>query len=279
MAKAAAKVKEAEEAKLPAEVFDYAEEAGAGFDQQTNEDVSIPFFSILQALSPEVAKEGGDYKAGMIINKSTGEAADGKQKGIIFIPSITEHLYQEWVPRDKGGGLVNTYPIDHDLVREARAHKRFGAYVMENGNELVETFFVFGIGGFNEELLTPAGIAFSSTNIRPYNNWMTQARSLQGMRPDRSKYIMPLYSHRYVLLTEHVNRKNQSWYVWKPSFFGGSASEARLSSSSWEVAQARQMREAFLAGAIRANMSQVDRDAADAAGSGSGGGKQTDTPF
>ena len=72
--------------------YDYGEDVGAGFENQSKDDLALPFIDILQPTSPEVVKsqaaQSDGIRAGMIVNRVTGEVFDGK-KGIAIIPAIT----------------------------------------------------------------------------------------------------------------------------------------------------------------------------------------------
>src|SRR5690242_478415 len=72
----------------------YEADRGAGFENQTAEDISVPFIEILQSNSPEVAVEDGP-RPGTLINRTTGEIFPGKD-GIPFIPAVTNHVVVEW---------------------------------------------------------------------------------------------------------------------------------------------------------------------------------------
>ena len=113
---------------VPAEYEAYAEDAGMGYDNQTADDISIPFIDILQSGSPECKGEDPAGKPGQIINRSSGEIYPGKDGGAAFVPVYTEHVMTEWVPLDKGGGLVATYSMDDPLVRKVRSEQPLGKY-------------------------------------------------------------------------------------------------------------------------------------------------------
>ena len=143
---------------------DYGEYAGRGFQNQTQEDVAIPFVNLLQSNSPEVLKDHEQHikgaEAGMFINTVTKELF----KEIELTPSVTRHLFVEWVPRDNGGGLIGFHACNSDVVKAAKAvSTKFGKF--KNGeNDLVETFEIWGAGAGEG---APAGEA-PSTNSATY---------------------------------------------------------------------------------------------------------------
>jgi hypothetical protein len=176
---------------------DYGEYAGAGFENQTNEDVSIPFLGVLQPQSPEMigsAQEripGGSL--GRLFNTVTKELYP--EEGIVFQPVDTKHVFVEWKPKAQGGGIVATHQIDSPVVENAKAaSEKFGKYKVGQ-NDLVETFYVLGLlhrsVGVDEAIVTPPEpimLAFTSTKIKVYKGIMTRLRSMKG--------AIPLFAHR-----------------------------------------------------------------------------------
>ena len=175
-----------------APVADYGADAGAGFENQGREDISIPFLSLLQANSPEIS-EIEAAKPGMLFNTVTRELA----KEVTIVPATTRHQFVEWVPRDKGGGFVQARTAsDPDVQAAIGASKSFGDYMLPNGNELVETFYVYAVvldaEGQPNGFVT---IGFTSTKIKVYKNWNTTIRMFQVKTSDGRKIAPPLFAH------------------------------------------------------------------------------------
>lgn len=172
-------------------VHDYGNMAGGGFEGTTQEDFAMPFLNLLQALSPEVGAEGPDKaiegaRPGMLINSVTKELYDGKD-GILFVPVSTQHVYVEWKPRDSGGGIVGRHEIDSDLVTACKqAAEKFGQYKTDEGNELIETFYMVGYTLEDPDATEPKDIVvlpFSSTKIKVYKRIMQMLRTYKGRPP------------------------------------------------------------------------------------------------
>lgn len=214
-----------------AEYAGYAEDMGSGFENQTAEDISVPFLEILQSNSPETQVEDGP-RPGTIINRTTGEIWKGSD-GISFVPATTSHVVVEWVPREKGGGIVGQHELDSDLIKQVRASQPLGKYVHPtNGNDLIETFYVYGIMVDGDQFY-PAVMAFSSTRIKPYKDWMFRARSIVIALPDGRKLTkLPLFSHRYRLTTIAAENNKGKWHTLQVRFDGENAEAARLAPSN-----------------------------------------------
>lgn len=236
----------------------YEADRGAGFENQTAEDISVPFIEILQSNSPEVQVEDGP-RPGTLINRTTGEIFSGKD-GIPFIPAVTTHVVVEWVPRDKGGGIVATHELDTELIKQVRATQPLGKYVHpENGNDLIETFYVWGT--FlppDGSAAHPAVMAFSSTRIKPYKDWMFRARSIViALSNGRKLTKLPLFSHRYRITTVQAENTKGKWHAPVVRFDGDNAEAARLAPSDALYRASKQLCEDVNAGRKMADTASV----------------------
>lgn len=239
----------------------YAADAGAGFENQTAEDVSLPFLVVLQPGSPEVQDENAAARPGMIINKTTGDLTKGSD-GLTFIPAWTDHLMVEWRPRDAGGGLVASHPIDAPLARKVRAEQQMGKYHTEGGNDLIETFYVYGLALTEDGSPYPAVIAFSSSHIKGYKDWMFRAKSIQIAKPDGTKISrLPLFSHAYRIRTVKREGNGNTWFVPVVSFAGEDATQSRLAPTSELYLAARSVKEGVSQGLTRAATESLTADA------------------
>lgn len=183
---------------------DYGNDANLGFDKTTQADFTIPFLGIVQSNSPELIDSDARHipgcKPGSLFNTVTRELYPD---GVIFVPCDTQHMVVEWRPRTKGGGFAGTHQIDSDIVAKAKAGStQFGKYSTAEGNDLTETFYMYGMSLADPNDLENAGllvVAFTSTKIKKYKQVMTSMRTMKG-KP-------PLFAHR--LLIKSVSEKNQ----------------------------------------------------------------------
>jgi len=173
--------------------YDYGQNAGAGWDNTSQDDFSIPFLNQLQALSPEV-QQGEDTaiegaQVGMFVNSVTRTL----YSEVIFVPVQTEHVYVEWVPQDQGGGFVGVHQLDSEVVAAARAAATDRRLTTPAGNELQETFYVYAmilpeVGADDVDEMVV--MSFSRTKIRRYKAIMTRLRTLKGSAN------IPLFAHQ-----------------------------------------------------------------------------------
>lgn len=256
-----------------AEYGAYADYAGAGFENQTSDDYSIPFLQILQALSPQL-QENDSLRQGMILNTVTGEVWDGK-KGIAFVPATTQHVYVEWKPRDAGGGFVGIHEVNSDLVNHAKAaSSEYGKYSTPDGNELIETFYVYGIALDDDGNASEAVLAFSSTKIKKYKGWMTKAKTIQIPLPDGRRIPAPLFAHRYRLKTVSEKNNKGQFFNWDAiTFDGENAQQARLLPDDPLFQSAVNIKSMIEQGKARAAYESQAPGSADEEAHGAGGGK------
>lgn len=193
--------------------YDYGESSGIGFEGTKGTDLSVPFINLLQANSPEIEGELiPGAKTGDMVNSVTHELIKG-DTGFVFLPVHKEEAWVEWVPRNKGGGLVGMHDPNGALVQELIKNnggtrippkgtdgKRIS---FKNGsNEIIETYYVYGLLLNKEgtEVESFAVISFSSTKIKPYRDWLTSMYLIKG-KP-------PIFANRAVF--KSVKQKNES---------------------------------------------------------------------
>ncbi len=180
--------------------YDYGDMAGAGLEGITSADRLIPYLSMLQGLSDELKPANGAYikgaEIGELINTVTKERYDG-DVGRVFVAVDRSHQFVEWVPRKKGGGYVDTFAPESDEVAHARFEAeqeklKFGEF-KRDGNDLVETFYLYGFlldapGDFLSA--QPCTIACTKTKIKPYKQLITRILSVPGA---------PLFAHQILV--------------------------------------------------------------------------------
>ncbi len=196
------------------DVQDYADYAGQGFESHTRDDYAVPFLGVLQSNSPQI-ENIADARAGMLINTVTNQVFDGK-KGVTFIPVDTQHSMIEWKPREQGGGFVAVHKMDSELVKNVKANQEFGKYKSVKGetksNDLIETFYVYGLLVQEDGSAEQSIITFSSTKIKVYKGWMTKAFGVRINLPNGERPPYPLYAHQYHISTVLQKNAKGSFY-------------------------------------------------------------------
>lgn len=221
--------KKSEQTTALAGKFDYGEMRGDGWDNTSQDDFTIPFLAIIQAMSPQVQENEGEYiegaKAGDLLNTASQELFGGKE-GVKFVPCYTQHLFVEWKNRQAdGGGFVATHESDSQVARDAKERStQFGKYnvPVEEGtdHDLVETFYIYGLIVAGDEIVTPCMISFSSTKIKAYKSIMTPMRQVKG-RP-------PIFAFKLKITTISEKNKHGSFHNFKIGFANGSAVDSLM---------------------------------------------------
>jgi len=189
----------------------YGEFAGSGFEGTTQEDFSMPFISVLQALSPQISGEAkvAGAEVGMLLNTVTGEMVEGKV-GLEFVPTFREQVYVEWVPRKEGGGFVGRHELSSEVVVEAKSTaKEPNKLKTEAGNDLIQTAYIYGIVCQANGQFEPVIIAFTSTKLKVYRHLMTRLNQFQVVIDSgegKRKITPPLFAH--LLRIRTVDQKN-----------------------------------------------------------------------
>lgn len=254
--------------------YDYSQYAGAGFESHTKEDYAVPFLGIIQSNSQDKLDNIATAKAGMLINTVTSQVFDGK-KGIAFVPAETQHVFVEWTPRDQGGGFVAIHLLNSELVKKVKSEQEFGKYKTVKGqpksNDLIETYYIYGIlvneDGSSEKLI----VAFTSTKNKVYKQWMTKARTIQVPLPDGRRITAPLFAHRYRITTVGQKNSKGSFYNFQVTYDGDEALDCRLAPNDSIFLEAVAFRDLIQNEGVKA--------AHDTQSSADEGEEETETPF
>lgn len=180
--------------------FEYGDDdQGAGFENVTSDDLTIPMIKLCQGQTPEVMDEEHPARIGDWINSVTLETYP-REKGFVLIASRTEHVFAKWISRDDGGGFRGHYETNDLVVIKAVSEStQFGKYEIDHkviddkGKTKVvtmvlkETFYVFGIIEQQNGVLCHVCIPMTGTKIPEYKRWMTVLKQCDPR--------IPLYAH------------------------------------------------------------------------------------
>lgn len=254
----------------------YAADAGAsGLENVGADEQVVPFYRILQSLSPVVA-EGTVPGAmpGQIMNVGTGQRYDGKE-GIVFVPAVRDHNFAKFTPREQGGGFKGLYLPDDQIVNDCRARadklfkegkretdSRFGKLPVGDGDELIETFYLFGhFFDIHEEVPSPRRglIAFASSQIKVYKQIITMLNE-QKYLLNGSYVPYPIWSHRLRLRTTLVKGKKGTYHAWQPSFLNDTPIASRLPADHPVYKLGRAMFQEWRSGTLEAKYNQMSQE-------------------
>lgn len=211
-------VVEIPKAGLPA-VLDFAEDAGAGFQNLSAQDVSIPFIGIIQQLSPQLKRETKVEGAeeGCIFNPVTQEVIDGEE-GIVVIPCAYQKKWVEWKQRSVGGGFVKHHETDALLATCVQDDKM--NEILPNGNVLVPTAYYYILLKTDSGNWTKAILSWTKTQLKKSKKWNTIMSSIKFPKTNGEVYTPAIFSHSYRLKTARETKNSYSWFGWEVAMEG-----------------------------------------------------------
>lgn len=221
---------------LPAVVIDFGDEAGAGFEDVGQDEIGIPYLKVLQAQSPEVIGPEGRIDgavAGNILNTGSMELAEN----VTLVPVLRQHVYVEWRPRKKGGGIVAVHQKNDAIVAAALAQMnenieqgvetrkpgggtwRYGEMYTEAGNDLVETFYLFCVVLEDDQPTGYAVLPFSSTQIKKYKKqFMNRAGNALVANAQGKRVRPPMFAHRIAVGSVQEQNDDGTWFNYDIKF-------------------------------------------------------------
>ncbi len=240
----------------PSTAPDYGSDAGAGFENQSNDDVKIPFLNVLQAGSPQV-ENSETLKPGMLYNTITGEG----YKSVLFVPGITQHKFIEFVPREKGGGGFRGEhsPSDPLVLAAKKASTKFGDYTLPNGNELTETFSLFGV--IMNEDGTPgilAAISCASMKIKPYKDINTMIRLYQYQDATGRRVSPPLFANVLKVGTKPDSKNGKNFFNITFCPAKGSIAASLIAPDNAAYQAAKAVQQLVLSGAAKVDYAKAE---------------------
>jgi len=247
---------------------DYGDFAGAGFENVSASDLKIPFLGLLQGLSPQLKKDGiPGAQQGMLFNTVTNDLFDGDE-GVEFIGAATEHCFVEWVPRDAGGGFRAKHSPISEVVTKAQAQFPFNELKTdpdpETGvrNDLVETFYIYGVSVGEAGVAQPIILAFKGTHIAAYRDWMSKLSYYVHVNEDGSKVPgnkLPLFA--YLARVHSVEQKNNKGEFYnfdiRPAI-GGKLKESMLTPDDERFQAAHEISQMFQKGQVSGDYAGQD---------------------
>ncbi len=189
-------------AQVPDTMAVFAQHAGAGFENATMRDYALPFLYLLQSGSPQVKKKDATYvegaEDGKFINTVTNEVFDE----LIVIPVDFEKVFNEWVPRDAGGGFVATYKDKG----EAELNKREDTQIVDTANHYV--LAQSEDGSWNQAILS-----LTSTKLKASRNWMSKMSQRMLTLDGGQKKAAPTFSSIYRVTAVPAKNDKGSFYT------------------------------------------------------------------
>lgn len=174
-------------------------------------DIAIPYLYILQPLSPQIDPNVSEYVqgaiAGMLYNNVSNEAYEGKTIGVRVVSCAYERKYEEWTPRDRGGGWVRSYDIDSDILNFTKPDDK-GKPRLDTGNLIVETAYHYSLLNTGDDWVECI-IPFKSTALKKNRRWNHELTT--SFIPG-TEIIAPRWLFPYQITTMMETKGDNRWF-------------------------------------------------------------------
>lgn len=195
------------------EGVDVSSFSGAGNENVSSSDIAIPYLNILQKMSPQCDEDSPEFvpdaKPGMFY-QNVNKIMWPRDSILAIVPVAFTRMVVEWVPREKGGGLVAVHDLDiFNHVQHQPNDKKIPVRV-DNGNLLIDTaqhivLYKSLLSGEFE----PALISMKSTNLKKSRLWNSLIS--QQMIPG-TKQQAPRWMFEWNTTTIREEKDGNSWY-------------------------------------------------------------------
>ena len=186
----------------PATMDIFLANVGAGLEGATAQDFALPWLQLLQKLSPQLDKTESSYiegaREGQWLNTVTGETFDELE----VIPVDFQKVYNEWIPRDQGGGFVKSYK-DRG---EADTNKQDNTTIVDTANHFV-------LVKSEDGAWSGAILSMTSTKLKVSRQWMSKIAQRMITGPGGVKKVAPSYSTIYRVGSQATKNDKGSFVI------------------------------------------------------------------
>jgi hypothetical protein len=190
---------------------------------------SVPFLSVLQALSPAVQRGGPGYIAnaqpGMILNTVTRKTMDKVHVTVVR----RSHSLCYWTPRDKGGGFLREEEAhaDNMMTFSKIVPDDKGRRINGKGEEVTEHRNFWCVLFAEESKTEPALISMSKSQLKVARDWNTnidvESAKIEVPVKDGAGNVIRakrpiLHSGIWELGTILRTKNENTWFAWTVRF-------------------------------------------------------------
>lgn len=180
-----------------------------GLEDMKQEDRATPFIGIVQSMSPQRDRNHQKFIDGAVEGDAYNTVTNELFKfntGVRVVPVYFTKVWNQWVPRDIGGGFLGSY-ADAELSKPIFVPARGAEY--QGPTQTVETANHFVLVESADGTWAPALISMTSTKLAASRKWNTL------MTGNAAKYKAPIYARIYVLKTVQQKNDKGTFYNWK----------------------------------------------------------------
>lgn len=251
-----------------------AEDVGSGMETMGRDSFAIPRISILQALSPEVNKNGNEYvegaEVGMIYDGVSGTLYDG-QEGILCLMISYRHTHINWWPRNSkdGKGFIADLGPDPNCLKATKKGEK-ALYELPNRSEIVPTheYFTFIIDRDDDNAISRALIPMAKTQYKKAKQLNTLAQLMIPVAG--TKKPAPLFYRTYLLTVVPESNDKGNWMGWKidpgPCLLDNDLGLEVLAGGEAIYLEARAFKDSVAKGEVKVEAPKVESDHVDGGG-------------
>jgi hypothetical protein len=206
---------------------EFEQAAGAGFEDVRSDDAALPFFRLLQSLSPETKRAEAEYVRGAAEGMWFDTVSRALYHEITFVPVKMVTHYIEWKTRKAGGGFVRNHGMNAGIMAQCVINEETGRNTLQNGNEVIETSHWFGLvvkgkavnpdkpdavdAAIDVDLMVRAVLSFAITAQRESRRWLADAQALRKVGRAGNMFMPPMYAMSYILSSKPTKNDQGSW--------------------------------------------------------------------
>ena len=168
-------------------------------------------------------------------------------EGVTVLPVYFQLKYNEWIPRNDGGGFVREHPHDSAEVLELEQRRDKRDTTMQSGNDLVKTATHLVKIMHENGALETAILDMKGSNLKRSRGW----NSLMSMQR-HDGVLLPSYAKTYTVKTSEVTGDQGSWFEYRLALHGDIESLEQFN-------DADELRKEMVAGSVQLAPPTVDK--------------------
>lgn len=232
----------------------FADDAGAGTENLTQDDLAIPYLTILQSNSPQLKRSDGAYVEGAVEGDFYNSVLEDVHKDELFIiPCAYQKMLVEWVPRDQGGGLVAQHTPESTVAKaakEANVRDSAGRLMSADGKHMmVDTAYHFVLYSSDDlDGWVTAVVSMTSTQLKASRKWNSLITN-RMINTSAGRVQAPSFAQVFSAHSVPQANDKGSWMGWKIEPRG-------LVTDPDLYTQAREFSQLVRSGAVRASVEE-----------------------
>lgn len=198
-----------------------------GFEDVKTDDLSLPFFKLLQSSTPEAKRGNASYVKGAVEGLWFDTISQRMFKELVFVPCKFVTHYIEW-DANQFGILIKNHATDRTAFEKTHRDEKTGKDLTEGEKTvIVPTAQWFGLvigakeinpevvddPGIYTEMSSRAVVGMSATSLKVSKRWISDAQALQLKNAKGQFFHPPLFAMSYLLGSVGTANDQGSWSI------------------------------------------------------------------